>query len=360
MSERKSGIDLLKVIMMLWIIMFHMANHSRVDLNVAPISWSWLFEAFCKIGGGVADCVFVLITGVLYHDRKIKISRILQLWCEVWFYSVVIGCLCIVTGIASLSLKEMIKMVFPVIYNEYPFFSAYIVLFLLIPFLNQILDSMSMERQRRFSWFLLLVVSIIPTFSCSSWIMTSTQLPMFIVLYVFGAGMGKYGKDFLWPIKNHQKIFFILLIALTWLSEVVLHMIGLNPFYLVWDMNKLPVVLIAIQIVALCKDVNVENLMLKKTIKTLSKCVFGVYLIHIHRTLKTPLLDVLFDNRATYGTWALIPQVIVGAMIIFVVCVVIDLMRIHSVERLIYRPTVVVSQKLNALLKLDDYCEREG
>lgn len=52
MKKRESGIDLIKIIMMLWIVMFHMANHSMVDLISSPLSASWIFEAFCKIGGG--------------------------------------------------------------------------------------------------------------------------------------------------------------------------------------------------------------------------------------------------------------------------------------------------------------------
>ena len=50
-DQRKYGLDILKIVMMFWIILFHMANHSQVDLNASPVSASWVFEAFCKIGG---------------------------------------------------------------------------------------------------------------------------------------------------------------------------------------------------------------------------------------------------------------------------------------------------------------------
>lgn len=52
MNKRVPGIDLIKVIMMLWIIMYHMANHSMVDLLSVPISGSWALESLCKMGGG--------------------------------------------------------------------------------------------------------------------------------------------------------------------------------------------------------------------------------------------------------------------------------------------------------------------
>lgn len=59
-GERQSGIDLLKIIMMIWIIMFHMANHSQVNLANAALSPSWAFEAFCKLGGGVSGTAYLL------------------------------------------------------------------------------------------------------------------------------------------------------------------------------------------------------------------------------------------------------------------------------------------------------------
>ena len=51
-KQRKYGLDVLKILMMFWILLFHMANHSQVDLNTAPVTASWIFEAFCRIGGG--------------------------------------------------------------------------------------------------------------------------------------------------------------------------------------------------------------------------------------------------------------------------------------------------------------------
>lgn len=43
--KRNHGLDILKIVMMLWIILFHMANHSQADLYSMPVSANWLFEA---------------------------------------------------------------------------------------------------------------------------------------------------------------------------------------------------------------------------------------------------------------------------------------------------------------------------
>lgn len=345
MKRRETGLDLIKVIMMFWIIMFHMANHSMIDLTAVPISWSWMFEAFCKLGGGVADCSFILITGYLYHNKKIKIYRILQLWFEVWFYSVGIGIICMISGVSTMTIKDIIKMIFPVTYNEYPFFSAYMILFLLIPFLNRLVQTLLIKQYQYLVWLLIVIVSIIPTFTFSSWVMTATQLPMFIVLYFWGAGIGKYGDNFILPAKLCNYCVLVITGILVWFSEVILHIIDQNPFYFVWDMNKFPVVLVAVELFILVKKIQLKGAA-EKTIRVFSQSVFGVYLIHMHRVLKTPLLDILFDNTSTYGTWKIMPQVLGGALLIYIVCVCIEQLRIHIVERLSEKYIHLIAAKL--------------
>ena len=54
----------------------------------------------------------------------------------------------------------------------------------------------------------------------------------------------------------------------------------------------------------------------------------------MNRYLKEPLLDVLFDNSSTYGTWKLPVQMIGGAVLILVAGVVIDMIRAKSIDKL--------------------------
>lgn len=329
MSDRKFGLDVLKIISMYGIILFHFANHSQIDLYNVPLSWSWTFLAFFKLWGGIGDCCFVLITGYLYHNRSIKLKRITNLWCSVWFYSVLLGMCCIAIGWGTVSYKGIVKMIFPVIYNEYPFFSAYIILFILIPFINKLLSEINLREYKLLAVILFLVVSIIPTIFNSSWIMTDTQLPAFLMLYVIGAGVGQYGRDFVDFGKRERAIcLFIIIIAATWLSEILLHIyISKYSFYFAWDMNKTPVVIGGLLLFYVFLNVTINGNKIREFLPIISSSVFGVYLIHMNRYLKTPLLDVLFDNSSIYGTWWLPIQVLLGGAFVFVVCSLIEILR---------------------------------
>ena len=258
-------------------------------------------------------------------------------------------------GWMDFSFKTLIKMVFPIIYNEYPFFSAYMVLYCLIPFLNKLLHILKRGELLVLIAVLFLVISIIPTVFNTSWIMTETQLPAFILLYIIGAGIGEYGNELFFKRNFCQKLALpaFLIVLLMWISQIILHiLIEKNPFYFVWDMNKTPVILAAIVVFMIFKDLQIKMRLwkFKNLIPLLSGSVFGVYLIHMNRNLKTILLDVWFDNTSTYGTWRLLPQVVGGAIVIFIGCSIVDIIRSKTVEKALERHVGWVSDRIEGTI----------
>ena len=298
--------------------------------------------------GGIGDCVFVIITGFLYRDKKFKWERMLLLWLEVWFYSVFLGVMCIGTGISEISFKALIKMFFPVIYNEYPFFSAYVILYLLMPYLNKLCKELTRKQLEGLLMLLIMVISIVPTFMNASWIMTETQLPMFITLYLMGHYIGRYGITGFQKNRWNMALFGCFTLFM-WFSSFVFKYIGHTPFYLSWDMNKFPAVGAALFIFLVFLQIDIKSGKVSQCAKRLQASVFGVYLIHMHRMFKTPLLDRVFSNIGTYGTWRLYPQVILGAAGIFAGCVLVDKIRIIAVERLYMKAVKKTAARLETM-----------
>lgn len=111
----------------------------------------------------IIDCIatcaavncYAMASGYLLFKSKCEFKKLVSLWCQVEFYSVV---LFIVLGIKSdVGIKEMISSLFPVLRNQYWYFTAYIVVFLLAPFINKMLLSLSDYEWKK----LLLVLFII-------------------------------------------------------------------------------------------------------------------------------------------------------------------------------------------------------
>lgn len=51
-SERTLWLDWLRIIGMLWIILFHFCDYTSVKMGAADLSASWLVLSVCKLGGG--------------------------------------------------------------------------------------------------------------------------------------------------------------------------------------------------------------------------------------------------------------------------------------------------------------------
>lgn len=50
-ADTNTGIELLRIVVMLWIIAFHYVDHGYADMIKEPISVSWIIMALCRIGG---------------------------------------------------------------------------------------------------------------------------------------------------------------------------------------------------------------------------------------------------------------------------------------------------------------------
>mgnify|MGYP003300139632 CR=1 FL=1 len=76
-NKRKNGIELLRIISMLMIIVLHMLGHGGILSSVAPTQskyyFCWSLEGFCYIA---VNC-FVLITGYFMSSSKLKIEKII-------------------------------------------------------------------------------------------------------------------------------------------------------------------------------------------------------------------------------------------------------------------------------------------
>ncbi|KMO86057.1 hypothetical protein AB840_09940 [Megasphaera cerevisiae DSM 20462] len=148
---RNMGIELYRVFSMFFIIMFHFSDHGAVAITAQmPFSFNWLILAMGRVGGGLGNCAFVLISGYLLINKEFHTKRIVKLWFEVWTYSVVLGIVAFMIKTEPFSIGSLVHMLFPVTYNQYWYMSTYIVMMLLTPFLNPLFLGMTKMKYRAF------------------------------------------------------------------------------------------------------------------------------------------------------------------------------------------------------------------
>ena len=117
--KRDSSIELLRIIVMFCIIICHFATHGGFKFDNKVIDISRLWWNFIEMGGNLGVDVFVLISGYYLINSKKRgyLFKILKLWGQIVFYSIVIYLFGYLIGLYSFSVAETITslMLFPIV-----------------------------------------------------------------------------------------------------------------------------------------------------------------------------------------------------------------------------------------------------
>lgn len=202
-DERNNAIDILKILSMVMVVLLHLRQYgiykAEVELHT-PIYWMALLVRSFSV---VAVNCFVLISGYFLCDQVVKKRKLLSQWIQVEMYSVGIYLvLCIIPKAdVAFSAKTLVRQMLPILTNQYWFFTCYILLMLLVPFLNKFINALSQAEFQKCLALLLVLFSVIPTinvFGDSFGINGGYSLLWFIVLYCIAAYVRRY------PLKNRK------------------------------------------------------------------------------------------------------------------------------------------------------------
>lgn len=133
MKTRNYGIDFLRMISMIMIVMLHTLGHGGILRSVSFLSVhyqiAWLLEV---IAFGAVN-TYAMISGFVSVDSHFKISNILILWLQVLFYGILINTVFFFLLPESRNTSGWIQALFPVTRKEYWYFTAYAGVFFSLP-----------------------------------------------------------------------------------------------------------------------------------------------------------------------------------------------------------------------------------
>lgn len=325
-KTRNSSFDLLRIISMLMIVVLHVNSHGGVLNNISQVNTTIarLFEYFsvCAVN------VFVLISGYFLSDSTFKLSRVIKLLLQVWFYSWVINIIMVLAGEATLSAKDLISIAFPISYKEYWFITAYIIMYLLSPALNSLIKSLTQHQHKLLIITLFLLTSVwhdlIPA-SDPLFINNGYSFFWFIVLYLISAYIKKY--DF--SLKKPACVYFVCCVAM-FLSSMILHAIVnghtlLENYLPVDHFGKYCSVLNVISSISLFCFFRKTRIKHGDIFSRIAPYIFGVYLIHDNIHLRDFIWINLFklSNNDTH----IIPHAVIAVLCTFVICLLFDYLR---------------------------------
>ena len=159
--ERMANLELLRCVAMMMVVVLHylgkgnlLAELTQPDFTGAQQA-AWLLECFCI----VAVNVYMFISGYFLCNSSFKFSRLIQLLLQVWFYSVVFGLAGALSGVMrgpDFDVHYLLTLIFPISMGHYWFMTAYIFLYLLLPFVGLAVGKMG-KRQMQTALLLLLL-----------------------------------------------------------------------------------------------------------------------------------------------------------------------------------------------------------
>lgn len=325
-SKRNYGIDLLRVFCIFGVVVLHILGHGHVlETTVSPLGFSlaWLLE----IASYPAVNCFILISGFVgYRAEKYypKLSNLLYLFITVLFYSIVI---CFVLKLffePTISSKNVFDAFFPVTKNQYWFFTSYFAMFLISPALN-----LFVHRARGKMLFIYVIAFLfLSVFSLKKdpFILNrGYSFIWFALMYILGAIFKKYDiKSKVSLIQSLVLIFIPTLI--TWLTKVLFHFSKIKTEDLFVSYCSPTVVAAAAGLVCFFSKIEISKC--QKFISFLASSAFSVYLIHDNIHFRNLLMSGSFAFINDYNTLLLPVFVLISALIIFVVCTLIDKVRI--------------------------------
>ena len=202
MKKRMVNIELLRIVSMMMVVMLHYLGKGNL---LPPLTGSmtvngyvaWGMESLCI----VAVNVYMLISGYFLVESGFKPGRLVELLCQVLFYSILVPIVLMILGIIPASvfgINHILETVLPVQMVHYWFITVYVIMYLLSPVLSTAAKAMKQEQLRN------TIVALLLFFSVSKSILPFQLVNdnkgydglWFVCVFLVAAYMRLYGLDF--------------------------------------------------------------------------------------------------------------------------------------------------------------------
>lgn len=347
---RESNIELLRIFAMMMIVAYHSVRH-----NLTYIQGTEIHQGIGAVLLGIGQLgvtVFVLISGYFQIDKEFKTKRVVRVYLQLLFYSISMMIICTVFKFAEFNKLAIIRAFLPVSYNEYWFFSAYIILCVLTPFLNKFAKSLEKENYKKMLIIFTVIFSVIYSllYSSRSYSVGDGNLgavAWFIYLYLLAG----YIKLYKINILENKKTLYILTITVFIIFATLL--IFLNQtrnhtaFYWYVKINSIFILTLAVLVFYIFKNAKIKQ---SKIINYIASLTFPVYIIHENYLFRETFWSVsnkivpISSNTVT----STILNILCSIFAVFIMAAVAETIR-RFIEKQIFK-----SKKVNELLEKSD------
>lgn len=305
------------------------------------------------MGGKLGVNIFMFISGYyLIDSKKVKINKLLRILCQALLYSLVITFIFFITGNGNISIIKMIGAFFPISTSEWWFATAYIVIYLLHPYINTMLYAIGKKGHLSLLLTLTVIWCLYPTFIGGTF--EGHNISYLLYVYVLASYIKLYKND----IENTKYIWYgIIIYAFIFISIVIFEYTGFSNPTRFAKTNSLFIILSSLFIFIGFKNVEVKS---NKMINTIASTTFGVYLLHDFPMMRSVIWDQIINGPMYQDSLLLIPYSILTCLSLFIVCSIIDFIRISTIEKSLNKLFGNLAKKIEFILaKILDFVDNK-
>lgn len=340
-ENRDSKFEAMRILSMFFIVMYHIIIHGLLIEHSSGLMKLLLIF----IESILLVCVnsFVLVTGYFQCEKNPKPSKVIKLINQTWFYKVVIMLLLVFCGIIMRPDNvSLIRVFFPIDYGTYWYINCYIILYLISPLLNKIINNCTKKEFQQINVLLFFIISICSTFSVDVYYnsYSGRSLCTFILLYFIGAYLKKYPIEknkFLKKYKNKSRIIFLAGFFICVFLSVTAKVISIKSSNYGNVMSEIGKVFEAIHVSYASPVVLFESIFYflffgtlsfkSKLVDKISTYTLGVYLISENIYVRESLYDLVGLTKITDITLKLVIMLFLAGILIYIFCTIIEYVR---------------------------------
>ncbi len=334
MKTREANFELLRILAMLMIITLHFLDKGGIlpkpDAVFGPAGYlAWGLEAFCVC----AVNVYVLIGAYFLAEGDYRLGRAPKLWLQVFFYAAGIKALALAAGLVpGMDKYELLQVIFPVIQEHYWFVTAYLLMILIAPLMNDTLRRLPEKTYRRGILLLLVFLSLSSS-------MLPVKLPIdrmgydtvwFLCLYLIGAYIRFHGgkaKRISGMLAGYAAAGLLIFASLLAVHAYYEKTGSLGDFInRQYQYNSVLCLTASVCLFLAFRSIRIPQGRASAVICRIASASFGVYLIHEHVDLRYRWPALLGTQRYADSPVFLLYW-LPGVAIVYAVCMIIDFAR---------------------------------
>lgn len=340
-KERNSNFELMRIISMFFIILYHIIIHGHV-VELCTNDFLKAIFKIIEITSLVHVNSFILLTGYFQSTCRFKQSKVWKIINASLFYRIIIVIILTTMGIITLDKLSIFKDFFPLEICHNWFIKYYIMLYLMTPLLNTSINHMSKKTFNKTIIVLFFLFCLFPTLTgCQTFENNGYTLYHFIYLYLIGAYLRKFSvfKTSILKDKSicQQRFILILIIALCVGTNFIIYQVAsnyvrnnnfirelcnnINLFHLYYN-NPL-VLLQSVCYFLLFSTFNIKS----KLVNTISSLTIGIYLIHDNTYIRKNIYTWLGISTTPVTSIIFLVKYLLIMFMIFISCAMIEYIR---------------------------------